>query len=381
MISLAIGYRQSITDAPAVATVITADQIQRLGALTLAQVLETVPGLHVSSARGVSDIYVIRGFYKTFSTQVLVLVNGIPVNDIVYGGRPLAWTMPVHDIARIEIVRGPASALYGADAFAGVINVITKTSNEIKNPEVGAYAGSFQTYGSWLLGSGHWHDVEMALYLEGGKTHGYRRTIKQDDQTRIDRLLGTSASLAPGPINTMRDDFNMRLDISQGDQWRFRAGYQAFLNVGTGVGTALTLDPKGDFSVRLFTADLTYSLIKNSSWVVDTQFSYQNTTTNANLVLYPPGAFGGFFPEGVQEKFSFHVNQQRAGLTALYEGIANHRVRLDVGLNHAENGNIEESRNFILGSAGIPQPTGRLTDIDTFIPWGSRSAATALKPG
>lgn len=75
MISLATGYRQSIADVPAVATVITADQIQRLGALTLAQVLETVPGLHVSSARGVSDIYVIRLTVRSISLTVSKIIQ------------------------------------------------------------------------------------------------------------------------------------------------------------------------------------------------------------------------------------------------------------------------------------------------------------------
>ena len=113
MISLATGTTQSIATAPAVATVITAEEIERLGATTLAEVLATVPGLHVSTERAVSDIFVIRGFFHPFNVQVLVLINGIPVNDVVNGGRPQAWSMPVHDIARIEVIRGPGSALYG----------------------------------------------------------------------------------------------------------------------------------------------------------------------------------------------------------------------------------------------------------------------------
>lgn len=129
--SLATGYSQPLIRAPAITTVITAQQIERLGATTVADVLRTVPGLHVSTARGVNDVFVIRGFYDEFNSYVLLLLNGIPINNAVNGGRPQAWRMPVHNIARIEIMRGPGSALYGADAAAGVINIVTKTAQEI----------------------------------------------------------------------------------------------------------------------------------------------------------------------------------------------------------------------------------------------------------
>lgn len=304
LISLAAGYSQPLVRAPAIATVITRKDIEKLGATTLAEVLATVPGLYVSTARGLNDIFVIRGFFDQFNTYVLLLLNGIPVNNIVNGGRPQAWRMPVHNISRIEIMRGPGSALYGADAAAGVINIITKTANEINGTEVGAYAGSFETYGGWLQSSGQWGDIEAALSLEVGTTEGYRKIVAVDDQTRIDQLLGTQASLAPGPINTQRDDLDARLDVN-GERWRFRAGYLGFLNVGTGVGTTLALDPSGDFSVGLTNADFTYDLLRSDPWDIAAQISYLGTTTEASLVPFPPGAFGVFSPRVFETTSTF----------------------------------------------------------------------------
>ncbi len=355
LISLAAGYSQPLVRAPAIATVITRKDIEKLGATTLAEVLATVPGLYVSTARGLNDIFVIRGFFDQFNTYVLLLLNGIPVNNIVNGGRPQAWRMPVHNISRIEIMRGPGSALYGADAAAGVINIITKTANEINGTEVGAYAGSFETYGGWLQSSGQWGDIEAALSLEVGTTEGYRKIVAVDDQTRIDQLLGTQASLAPGPINTQRDDLDARLDVN-GERWRFRAGYLGFLNVGTGVGTTLALDPSGDFSVGLTNADFTYDLLRSDPWDIAAQISYLGTTTEASLVPFPPGAFGGLFPEGVRDDFHFRVNEVRGGVTALYGGLPHHRVRFGTGASYARLDDIAESRNFITGPTGIPLP-------------------------
>lgn len=91
--SLATGYSLPQTRAPAIATVITAQQIEKLGATTVADVLRTVPGLHVSTARGVNDVFVIRGFYDEFNSYVLLLLNGIPINNAVNGGRPQAWRL------------------------------------------------------------------------------------------------------------------------------------------------------------------------------------------------------------------------------------------------------------------------------------------------
>lgn len=355
IISLATGYRQPLARAPAIATVITADDIQKLGATTLAEVLATVPGLHVSTARGLNDIFVIRGFFDEFNTYLLLLLNGIPVNNVVNGGRPQAWRMPVHNIARIEIMRGPGSALYGADAAAGVVNVITKTAQEIDGAEMGGYAGSFQTYGAWLQSSGRWGNAEAAVSIEVGTTEGYRNRIEADDQTRIDRLLGTHASLAPGPLNTQRDDVDARLDLN-GERWRFRVGYQGFINVGTGAGVTLALDPGGDFSVGLTNADFTYDLAKGGQWDVAAQFSYLGTTTEASLTPFPPGAFGGLFPNGIKDDFRFRVDEVRGGVTALYGGLPAHRVRLGAGFSAARLGDIAESRNFITGPTGIPLP-------------------------
>ena len=361
IISLATGYSQPLARAPAIATVITAQEIERLGALTLAEALVGVPGLHVSTARGLSDVFVIRGSFREFNAQVLLLIDGFPINDVVYGGRPQAWSMPVHNIARIEIVRGPGSALYGADAVAGVINVITKTAGTVEGAEVGAYAGRYDTYGGWLLGGDRWGDTDRTLYLEAGTTEGYRKIIEADDQTRIDRLLGTHASWAPGTLNTQRDDLNARLGL-KGARWQFNAGYQGFLNVGTGVGTTLALDPAGDFSVELINADFTYHLFSSDAWTVEAQLSYLGTTTRADLTPYPPGAFVGLFPAGVRQQFQFRVDQESAGLTALYRGVQ-HRIRMGAGINSGAVSDVEERRNFATGPGGIPLPTGPLIDV------------------
>src|SRR5438105_2039230 len=128
VVSIATGSRMLVSRAPAVATVITADDIAAMGATELSEALETVPGLHVSASPvAYAPLFDIRGIHSQFNPQVLMLVNGVPVTTVFLGERGLIWSgLPLENVARIEVIRGPGSALYGADAFSGVVNLITK---------------------------------------------------------------------------------------------------------------------------------------------------------------------------------------------------------------------------------------------------------------
>ena len=152
-ISLVTGSKQPLRRAPAVATVITADDIAASGATDLDEVLETVPGLHVSRSTIVNQpIYVMRGIYSNpTNPQILLLQNGVPMTSLYSGDKGNVWGgLPLENLARIEIIRGPGSALYGADAYAGVINLITKTAAEVHGTELGARAGSFNSQDAWV---------------------------------------------------------------------------------------------------------------------------------------------------------------------------------------------------------------------------------------
>jgi len=141
--SIATGNPKSTREAPAITSVITARDIQAMGASTFEEALLAIPGLHVSNT-GPSYFskYLIRGgFSSVFNPEVLVMVNGIPI-DTLFG---IVGVIPIKMISKIEVIRGPGSALYGADAFSGVINVITKSASDIQGTEMGGNTGSFST--------------------------------------------------------------------------------------------------------------------------------------------------------------------------------------------------------------------------------------------
>jgi len=354
-VSIAAGHKQLIADAPAVASVITAADIKKLGAQDLDQVLESVPGLHVAmSPASYNPIYVIRGIHSGRNPQTLVLINGFPITNIFAGNRGEKWGgMPVEMIARIEVIRGPGSALYGADALAGVINIITKNSADIAGLEAGVSHGSFDTQRAWLLYGGQAHGWNVAFGLEALDTSGHDEIIDEDAQTRRDGIDMTSASLAPGPVNLGMQGVDLRLDLEK-NHWKIRAGYQGRQNVGAGSGLNQALDPFGEGSSERINLDVTYQYLQLvENWDFKTSLSYFDTALETEGTrLLPAGAFG-VFPEGMIGEPSMYERHYRYDMSLFFSGIEHHELRFGSGYHYFDLYRIEESKNFDL-SMGFP---------------------------
>ena len=370
VVSIATGSAQPLRRAPSVATVITAEDIQAMGAADLDEVLETVPGLHVSrSTQTQSVVYAMRGIHNDLNPQVLMLVNGLPMTTLVVGNRGVVWTgMPLENVARIEVMRGPGSAVYGADAFAGVINVITKSAADVKGSQAGLRLGSYDSADGWLLHGGKWGALDVVAYLRSGRSDGSRRVVDADAQTGFDALFNTRASLAPGPVSRGWEAVDGSVDLSL-DRWRLRLGYVERTHVGSGSGAASALDPTGRSGSRRMTADLGYQAINwAEDWDLSLQASYMNYRERSALVLFPAGAFGGAFPAGMMgspEKWEYHA---RLGASATYTGWARHRLRFGGGYAMEDLYRTRETKNFFQGG-GLPVYLGSVQDVSSTSPF------------
>ncbi|MBI1905569.1 MAG: TonB-dependent receptor [Rhodocyclales bacterium] len=376
-VSIAIGARQMLSRAPSVASVITAEDIAAMGATDLDEVLETVPGLHVSrSANNYSPLYVIRGVYSQFTPQVLLLQNGVPMTTLFAGNKGNLWGgYPVEHIARIEVIRGPGSAVYGADAFSGVINIITKSAADVQGTEFGARAGSFRARDAWVQHGGKLGPVDIAAYLHVGKTDGFERTIAADNQTRLDRILGTGASLAPGPVNTGYDAVDANLDLGY-EKWRLRAGYKLRDDLETGAGIAQALDPVGQSRSERITADLSWDDPEFApDWGVGFRGSYLHYTQRipSDFVLFPPGANAGagVAPNGFIGGPDTWERQLRLSAFATYTGFADHSLRFGVGHDDLNLYKTRETRNFTYAPDGalVPVADGAMVDFSDSNPF------------
>jgi iron complex outermembrane receptor protein len=134
---------EALFRAPSAIAVLTAEDIRRSGATSIPDALRLVPGLQVASIDGNTWAITARGFNSKYANKLLVLVDG----RSIYKGRSsgVQWEMqglPLDEIDRIEVIRGPGAALWGANAMNGVINIITKPARLTQGGTVTLSAGS-----------------------------------------------------------------------------------------------------------------------------------------------------------------------------------------------------------------------------------------------
>lgn len=159
-------HMQSTSDAPSSVTIITADEIQKYGYRTLADILESTRGFYVTYDRDYSFVGV-RGFGRLgdSNNRILVLIDGHRINDNVFGEPYLGteFLVDVDLIERVEIIRGPSSSLYGTDAFFAVINVITRKPAQMKGVELSFGPASYGTYEGRASYGGRYRGIDMML--------------------------------------------------------------------------------------------------------------------------------------------------------------------------------------------------------------------------
>lgn len=373
-VSIATGNLQSLRRAPAVASVVTAADIAAMGATDLDHVLETVAGLHISrSPNSYTPLYIMRGVFSQYAPQVLVLQNGVPVTTLYIGNKGNVWgSFPVEHISRIEIIRGPGSALYGSDAFSGVINIITKGPAEAAGTEVGARLGSFQSRDAWVQHGGKVGPIEVAAFLRTGTTDGQRRVIEADAQTRNDTLLGTRASLAPGSVNVGGDAVDVNLEATYG-QWRARFGYKLRDKQGSGAGIASALDPVGTGRSERINTSLAWANPQfTRDWGLGVSVSTQSYVQELDgYMLLPPGTRfpTGLFPNGMIGAPETWERSTRLTGYADYSGLAGHHMRFGIGHDELDLYRTQERRNFTYTLNGTPVPLPALADFSQSNPF------------
>lgn len=384
IISIATGIQQPLTKAPAVASVVTAKDIEAMGADDLDAVLETIPGLHVSRSHiGYNPIYVFRGIHSKYNPQVLVMINGIPITNLFHGDRSQTWGgMPVDGIARIEVIRGPGSAVYGAEAFAGTINIITKTASDINGLQLKASGGSFGSGGVALLYGEQKENFDLSFTAEIQTSDGSDERIESDAQTLYDLAFATDASKAPGSVSRSRESLDLRFDISNA-HWRFRSGLQSRRDLGLGAGVAEALDPTSRYKSDRFSADLNWNdQFASDTWDLNAQAAYLDTAQEIQspLLIFPAGANLGFgvYEDGLIGNPEIFERHTRFNFTATYSAFSDHTLRIGTGYYYGDLYEVRETKNYGLDPAtGQPlPPNSPLVDVtDTpyvFLQEGSR---------
>jgi iron complex outermembrane receptor protein len=125
LVTVASRYAQSLRKAPSLVTVIDEATLRARGYRTVADALRDLPGVYVWTSQEGRAIATFRGVVSADNNKILLLIDGVPLYDGVYGHAWIDDFLPIHSVRQIEVIKGPGSAVYGTNAFAGVINLVT----------------------------------------------------------------------------------------------------------------------------------------------------------------------------------------------------------------------------------------------------------------
>ncbi|MDR0965576.1 MAG: PEGA domain-containing protein [Myxococcales bacterium] len=178
------------SEAPASVTVISSDEIQAFGYSTLPEALRAVRGLYFSNDRMYESIGM-RGISPPggYNSRILILYNGHALNDAYTGQAYIGrdFSIDLADVERIEVIRGPVSAIYGSSAVFGAINIVTRSNLGDRNAEVTGSAGTSQTVSGRATGA--YTSKNFDIIVSGGAYRSLNESNMSFDEARQLRPL------------------------------------------------------------------------------------------------------------------------------------------------------------------------------------------------
>lgn len=359
-VKISTNTEQALSKAPSVISVITAADIKATGATNLTEILQSVPGIYIrTNLFGFRPQVTFRG---AANPHTLLMVNGVPIRDLVWSSSIFWKGLTTNMIERVEIIRGPGSALFGSDASAGVINVITKTAGKIAQSEAGARAGSFDTQAGWVQGGGDWNGFDVGFTAELSHTDGHNPFFAVDGQTSKDKAFGTLVSYAPGYARYGWDNQDLRFSIARGN-WRLLADTMRHNNVEIGLTGAAVLDPLARGEDNRSSLQLLYSnaeFAKDWGLNAELRYSHLDYTSGDGFQENPPGFKDatGIYPNGFINRMRSAERGFVAEGSGLYSGLKTHAIRLGGGHNAENLYFVEQFINKGTGPDGNPLPAG-----------------------
>ncbi len=209
--------KETVSKSAAIVSVLTQSDIESLGANTLYEALSFVPGVTLTETYfGYTSINVRGTLQSHYNNKVLIMINDHPTFETVTGSSHLEF-MPIHMVERIEVIRGPGSALYGTNALSGVINIITRDASNITNTELYTRGGSNKHgYAELISQAG---PLLIAASVKKDDGYSYGGTI---DEIGVPVDLDYQNNLSNLFIDFNQEDF--RLNIGYFNQTKMKYG-------------------------------------------------------------------------------------------------------------------------------------------------------------
>lgn len=294
---------KSLNDSPAAIFVITQDDIKRIGATSVPEALRLAPGLDVARIDSNKWAVSARGFNGRFANKLLVLIDGRSIYTRAFAG--VYWEnqdVMLEDVERIEVIRGPGATLWGANAVNGVINIITKHSEDTQGGLLVAGGGTEEQGFGALRYGGHLNtDTTARAYIKGFKRD--ENTHKSggeagDDWDKVQGGFRMDSQLTSLDNLTIQGDAYRSMMNQNTTHPQFSAPYQTNFNetVDTFGGNILmrhqhTFSSSSDYSLQVFYDfyQRDESFTKESRHVIDIDFHHRFALLDWNDVVWGAG--------------------------------------------------------------------------------------------
>ncbi|MGX5173964.1 TonB-dependent receptor plug domain-containing protein [Aliikangiella sp. IMCC44653] len=275
-VSVATLKPQNLSKTPGSVTLFTRQQLNDLGVETLADLLSNVPGFYsmLNAAEGNQSYLVMRGHPQKYANTLLILHNGKRLNDDYTGGiNYLNRYMSLHNADRVEIIRGAGSALYGSNAFSGVVNIVTKNTPHVRlsageNSGFQTDVGATTQVGASELGLSFTH------YSDKGETYS----------PIFDRFGIQNAT--NDPKDMLQLELNLDLDKTQLSAFHLesdRHNYYLFRRVRDG---------QTHIHLKQSVFGVSHDLYSTDYWQIDIGADSQNAKRRTITALIPQGRDG-----------------------------------------------------------------------------------------
>lgn len=313
---------------PGMVSVLHSEDLLSRGLLTVPEALATVPGIEISVANDGQTNYVMRGIGKSFSSgKVKMLINGRAQNAAM-SAASTATLFPVALIDRIEVIRGPGSAIYGEYAYAGVINIILRKDNQVFATErqLNEHTAGI-SLSNYSVTSPFKYALNMAVYDKKGDDVKAGNDFLKD----FPNPNFSAISNAPGPSNEAERNFTSSLLINYKNiNWDSSLMYQ---NVGDyfGLANALPSEVKPVRTVITMTSDLdiTHGLSKSLEMTATLGSRFYALRSDLHEffpVNFPDMANSSTFADGVLGSPNYTEYEGRGNLEFNFSGIENHDI-------------------------------------------------------
>jgi iron complex outermembrane receptor protein len=295
-VSVASRLPETVERTPGTVTLLKGDDIRKLGARTLEDALRLLPGVDITRDRlGRSKIAlrgVTTGFTGGVSENVLVLLNGDRLNESVLGGAgTLNFNLPADHVKQVELLRGPASALYGDGALAGVISIVLQSVDDFMGTELLAGGGSFGTQDYAIRSGAVYKRLQISGFVRFLDSRGARTDVPADAQTAADRDRAAQGlppiSLAPGPTTDGYRTIETAYRLGLGE-WSL--GLRSRSDGWDGlVGWADALGRQNSLATRQTNIDLAWKRENTRYGVFEARLVFAQNQIRHILEIYPSG--------------------------------------------------------------------------------------------